>query len=238
MPRSLVENLMMAALLECCPPKISRYGRQEDWFNRVVENALADLLAFSEKDPAAGSEPERVVSGYSSFRAVAHYRLAHALTTDPEPHAAWGAMECATFGRLISCRGKLLSGAELHPACRIGRRLILDHGYGAVIGDDCYLLGGITLGSVGISDNPMGKRYPTIGDRVQIGAFARIFGPVTIGDDVFIGPHCVIKEDVPSGSIVTVKTEIQVTRIRNFDATSKTSSRNLPGKENVHDELR
>ncbi|MFC0691025.1 serine O-acetyltransferase [Paraburkholderia humisilvae] len=102
--------------------------------------------------------------------------------------------------------------------CTIGKRFILDHGVGtvvgetAVIGDDCYILGGVTLGAVGIAGNPPGKRHPVLGDRVEVGAFTRILGRVEIGDEVFIGPHCVITQDVPSGSIVTVRTSVQITR--------------------------
>lgn len=85
----------------------------------------------------------------------------------------------------------------------------MDHGFGTVIcetteiGDDCYLLDSVTLGASGIAGNPSGQRHPSIGHRVEIGAFARIFGCIHIGDDVFIGPHCVIKEDVPARSAIT-----------------------------------
>lgn len=113
-----------------------------------------------------------------------------------------------------------MSGAELHPSSQIGRRFILDHGFGTVfgetvsIGDDCYVLGGVTLGASGISGNPQGKRHPSIGNRVQLGAFSRIFGCVDIGDDVFIGPNCTITQNIPSGSKVTLRSSLQILRRR------------------------
>ncbi|WP_211107271.1 serine O-acetyltransferase [Azospirillum thermophilum] len=187
-------------------------------FESVVNVACGDLDVFTKKDPAANNDSHRVAHAYSSYRAVLHYRLAHALATSPECRDLATAEELDANAHLISCRGKLLSGAEIHHRCSIGLRFILDHGYGTVIGettrigDDCYVLGSVTLGATGIAGNPAAKRHPTIGNRVQIGAFSRIFGPVTIGDDVFIGPHCVIKEDIPSGSTVMLKTALQITR--------------------------
>ena len=83
---------------------------------------------------------------------------------------------------------------------------MLDHAVGTVIGetcvigDDAYILGGVTLGAAGIANNPATARHPRLGDRVQVGAFARILGRVTIGDDVFIGPHCTITQDVPANT--------------------------------------
>lgn len=218
MPPEFVSNLVRAALLECCPPTFVARTIREPWLHDVLKLACDDLQAFSEKDPAADKDPHCIVHGYSSFRAVMHYRLANALATWPAALEIAQARDLEIHARLISCRGKLLSGAEIHHRCTIGRRFILDHGYGTVIGetaqigDDCYILGGVTLGAVGISDNPRGKRHPTIGNRVQIGAFTRIFGHITIGDDVFIGPQCVIKDDIPNGAVVTVKTEVQVVR--------------------------
>ena len=143
-----------------------------------------------------------------------HYRLAHAI--DARADRAQDCEAIALYASMISSRGKVLSGAELHHKCRIGKRFVLDHGIGTVlgesssIGDDCYLLGGVTLGARGIANNPKGKRHPSIGNRVQVGAFSRIFGAVSIGDDVFIGPHCTITEDIPAGSRVTLRTSVQI----------------------------
>ena len=82
----------------------------------------------------------------------------------------------------------------------------------AVIGDDCYILGGVTLGASGIADNPRAKRHPTLGNRVQVGAFAQIFGPIHVGDDVFIGPHCTVTHDVAARSRVVLQSRVQVIR--------------------------
>jgi serine O-acetyltransferase len=214
----VISNLLKAALLECCSPEFAEKVICHPLFELAVCQVKDDLSAFVVKDPAARGCPEVIVRGYSSFKAVAHYRLSRALL------GMSGSLDiaCAELQAnvlLISCRGKMMSGAEIHPECQIGRRFVLDHGWGTVIGetvvlgDDCYILGGVTLGATGIAGNPSGKRHPTIGSRVEVGAFARIFGNVNIGDDVFIGPHCTIKHDIDAGSVVTLKSELQVTRV-------------------------
>jgi serine O-acetyltransferase len=202
--------------LECCPPALVTRITNDDVFTTAVEDCTLDLHAFVAKDPASRGCTLSVAHGASSYRAVTHYRLAHALLGANSDLCT--ARELQTHAALISCRGKLLSGAEIHPRCVIGKRFVLDHGWGtvigetAIIGDDCYILGGVTLGAAGIAFNPSGKRHPTLGNRVQIGAYTCIFGDVTIGDDVFIGPHCMIAQNVASGSRVTLKSELQTTR--------------------------
>ncbi|WDH20430.1 serine O-acetyltransferase [Pseudomonas chlororaphis] len=215
----LVRNLMSAALMECCYPEIVDRVIGNFRFDMAVNSAVADLMAFSEKDPASHGHAGDIALGYSSYKAVLHYRLAHMMIEladlDGDPQR-----ELANAVLLISSRGKLLSGAEIHARSKIGKRFVLDHGYGTVIGetaqigDDCYILGGVVLGATGISTNPMGKRHPTLGNRVEIGAFARVFGDVVIGDDVFIAPNCVIKENISAGSIVTLRSELQMTKRR------------------------
>lgn len=215
---SLLKNQISCAFFECCDPHFAASILASDVFGVVLEQAMDDVVAFAAKDPAAHGDPVLIAQTYTSFKAVLHYRIAHALIvaagTSSDMH------DLKLHAAIIANRGKLLSGAEIHPSCRIGKRFVLDHGFGTVIGetaelgDDCYVLGGVTLGAAGISANPSMKRHPTIGNRVQIGAFARIFGTASVGDDVFIGPHCVIKEDVPADSIVTLKTECQVMRER------------------------
>lgn len=213
---SILQNHVHAALLECCSPEFIAAVKATDLLDTVVSCTSGDVTAFAGKDPASRGDAELIVRTYSSFKAVLHYRLAHALV---EPRYAKHLPPDADMqAGIISSRGKMLSGAEIHHRCTIGRRFVLDHGFGTVIGettqmgDDCYVLGGVTMGATGISGNPFGKRHPTLGNRVQVGSFARIFGPVSIGDDVFIGPHCVIKNDLPPNVVVTVKSEIQVTR--------------------------
>lgn len=213
--------------MECCSPAlVDRIATHAQCAAAAVA-AAHDLNAFAAKDPASRGSAEEIAFGYSSFKAVLHYRLAHAildmalLEGDPDK-----AIE--SVAALVSARGKLLSGAEIHPRCHIGRRFVLDHGWGTVIGetsrigDDCYVLGGVVLGAKGISGNPSGKRHPTLGNRAQVGAFTRIFGDIVIGDDVFISPHCVITENVPAGSIVTLKSALQLTRRRDSERPAET----------------
>lgn len=203
---------LRSALWECCSPSFARSWSESRQFDETVSDVTMDVGAFAEKDPAAYASVVRVLQTYTSFKAVLHYRLAHAIARTCELSS-----ESACYAELISSRGKLLSGAELNSRSTIGKRFVLDHGVGtvigetAVIGDDCYILGGVTLGAVGIAGNPAGKRHPVLGNRVQVGAFTRVLGHVEIGDDVFIGPHCVITKDIPSGSTVTVRTSVQVT---------------------------
>lgn len=214
-----VKNLISAAIFECAPPRLAEKIHSRLAICLVAEQIADDASAYLRKDPAMRSDPWSLYNACSSFRAVLHYRLAraiHEIANTSAEHDNDLRSVCA----LVSSRGKLLSGAELHVGAQIGRRFVLDHGYGTVIGetaeigDDCYMLGGVTIGAVGISGNPAGKRHPTIGCRVEIGAFARVLGAVRIGDDVFIGSHCVITDDIPGGSRVVVKTANQVTRLR------------------------
>jgi serine O-acetyltransferase len=213
----IVHNLLAAALMECCEPSLVRAITDHALFDEAVESCVDDLLAFARKDPSATGSLRAIAQGYSSFKAVAHYRLANAL------HRKGGLIKpddesIAASIDFISYRGKMLSGAEIHPRCTIGCRFVLDHGWGTVIGetslvgDDCYILGGVVLGATGIASNVREKRHPTIGRRVQIGACARVFGPVNIGDDAFIGPHCVIRHDVEAHSRVLLKSTVQVVK--------------------------
>ena len=212
-----------AALWECCPAPIARAVTYGVLFEGVTQRLSEDARSFAAKDPASGGNALGIVQTYTSFRAVLHYRLAHALH-------AWGESEqrenLGLYAPLIASRGKLLSGAELDHRCRIGRRFVLDHGVGtvigetAILGDDCYVLGGVTLGACGIAGNAPGQRHPQLGHRVQVGAFSRIFGPVHIGDDTFIGPHCTISQDIPASSRVTLRSQLQVVRERTPRATT------------------
>lgn len=177
----------------------------------ATELAAEDLLALCRRDPAAG-HPAEVLASYHSFTAVSAFRLAHAiwLSGEPEDQAS------RAVARLLSEKAKVASGVEIHPAAQIGRRFVVDHGTGTVIGEtatigtDCYLLQGVVLGAVGIADNAAGRRHPSVGNRVEIGAFARILGPVQVGDDCRIDPHTVITTDVPTGYRVRLVTQTQV----------------------------
>jgi serine O-acetyltransferase len=199
----VIENLMTAALLECCP--VSQYDKlkHSSIFDDLKQACAQDLLAFSRKDPASGCDIEVIARSCTSYAAVLHYRIAHWM------YESLLAPERAMLAAMMTRRGKLLSGAEIHFKCRIGKRFVLDHGYGtvigetAVIGDDCYVLGGVTLGSRQIADNMPGPRHPHLGDRIQVGMHASLPGRISIGNDAFIGAGCLVIRDVPAGHKVT-----------------------------------
>jgi serine O-acetyltransferase len=145
-----------------------------------------------ERDPAARSRLE-VLLCYPGLHAVLIHRTAHALW-----RGGW--LLCA---RLLSQFARWLTGIEIHPGARLGRRLLIDHGMGvvigetAVIGDDVTLYQNVTLG--GVSLNP-GKRHPTIEDDVVIGAGAAVLGPFTVGRGARIGSNAVVLREVPPGA--------------------------------------
>ena len=121
----------------------------------------------------------------------------------PRRRTGCGARACAGSARLAGALGRLLTGIEIHPGRHIGRRVFIDHGMGVVIGetaeigDDCTLYHGVTLG--GTSWNK-GKRHPTLGRGVVIGAGAKILGPILVGDGAKIGSNAVVVKDVPAGA--------------------------------------
>ncbi|EKT4469489.1 serine acetyltransferase [Pseudomonas putida] len=209
----VVKNLVTSALLECCSIVEFEALKETSVIESVTEQAHADLQAFAMKDPAAGRDLVFIAKTYTSYSAVLHYRLAHWIYNNSAATYGVGG-QC--LAAMISRRGKMLSGAEIHFRSRIGARFIIDHGMGTVIGetstigDDCYVLGGVTLGARGISDNPSSPRHPTLGNRVQIGAFASVLGAIHVGDGAFIGPGCIVTKDVPAAARVQVKTSLQV----------------------------
>lgn len=156
-------------------------------FARIGE----DIRNIMEKDPAARSRAE-VIFCYPGFHAVLFHCAAR---------AAWDA-GLKFPGRFISHIGRLLTGIEIHPAAKIGRRVFIDHGMGLVIGEtaeignDVTLYHGVTLGGVLLKQE---KRHPTIGDCVVIGAGAQVLGPVTVGEKALIGANAVVMSDVPAG---------------------------------------
>ncbi len=190
---------------------VSASARPEATLHSVAAELEEDLLHFASVDPAAHGDVCIILGSYSSFACVLHYRLAHSLLGFPD-HTDLR----QRTARWLSDQGKVISGADIHPAAKIGRRFVLDHAVGTVVGetaevgDDCYMLGGVVLGARGISTNSNGKRHPTIGNNVQIGGCARILGSVTVGDHVFIAPHSVITLDVPSNTRVNIINQLQI----------------------------
>ena len=157
-------------------------------FSRLRE----EIAVVFERDPAARNSWE-VITCYPGFHALLVHRLAHWL---------WG-MRLRWLARLVSHLGRFLTGIEIHPGAQIGRRFFIDHGMGVVIGetaeigDDCTLYHGVTLG--GTSWNK-GKRHPTLGNGVVLGAGAKILGPITVGDGARVGSNAVVVKSVPPGA--------------------------------------
>ncbi|HTQ74437.1 MAG TPA: serine O-acetyltransferase [Burkholderiales bacterium] len=169
-----------------------------DRFTKVSDNSAMfarireDIACVFDRDPAARSTWE-VLTCYPGFHALLIHRVAHAL---------WG-IKLRWLARFTSHLSRFLTGIEIHPGAKIGRRAFIDHGMGVVIGetaelgDDCTLYHGVTLG--GTTWNK-GKRHPTLGRGVVIGAGAKVLGPITIGDGARIGSNAVVVKDVPAAA--------------------------------------
>lgn len=191
--------LMKAALYECMPPNIIQIIEHSTAFNLAVNLAHEDIITYSRKDPACLQNINDIADTSSSFSAVLHYRLAHAISQDP---ISLNKKLTDRYAALISQRGKLKSGADIHYRAKIGPRFVLDHGYNTVIGEttiigsDSYILGSVVLGARGISGNPSSTRHPIIGNHVEVGAFSSILGNIHIGDYCFIGPNCTVVESI------------------------------------------
>jgi serine O-acetyltransferase len=175
-----------------------------------------DLMALTARDPAAQASWEYVAHSYASYQAVSAYRLAHAILTGGSSGVTGWDAERARLARRISEDAKVRTGTEIHPAATIGQRFALDHATGtvigetAVLGNDCYILQGVILGAIGIAGNSTGKRHPTLGDRVEVGAFARLLGPIVVGSDTRICPHAVLVTSVPAYSQVRLMNQCQI----------------------------
>jgi serine O-acetyltransferase len=153
-----------------------------------------DLQAIFDRDPAATSRME-VIFTYAGFHALLAYRV-----------ASWMKQRRIPFlPRAISQIARWLTGIEIHPSAKIGERFFIDHGMGVVIGetaeigDHVTLFQGVTLGGTG---KERGKRHPTLGNHVVVGAGAKILGGITIGDNVKIGANSVVLKSVPPNSTV------------------------------------
>jgi serine O-acetyltransferase len=158
----------------------------------MFDHIKEDISIVFERDPAARTHVE-VLTTYPGVHALLMHRLSHWL---------WKA-DFFWLGRFLSHIGRWLTGIEIHPGATIGRRVFIDHGMGvvigetAVIGDDCTLYHGVTLG--GTSWNK-GKRHPTLEAGVVIGAGAKVLGPITIGENAKIGSNAVVVKDVPANA--------------------------------------
>ena len=153
-----------------------------------------DIQAIKDRDPAAKSSLE-ILLLYPGLKAIRMYRRAHKHYLKGHGFRA----------RYISQKAARKTGIEIHPGATIGRRLVIDHGTGIVIGetteigDDVLIYQGVTLGGTG---KDVGKRHPTIGNRVMISAGSKVLGPIIIGDDSRIAAGAVVLKDVPPNSTV------------------------------------
>jgi serine O-acetyltransferase len=153
-----------------------------------------DIRAAQKRDPAARNFFE-ILFLYQGLHALVAYRVAHFFYR----------LRFTFTARAISQLARLVTGIEIHPGAKIGKRFFIDHGMGvvigetAVVGDDVLLYQGVTLGGTGITK---GKRHPTVGNNVVIGAGAKVLGDITVGDNSYIGANAVVIKDVPPNSTV------------------------------------
>jgi serine O-acetyltransferase len=158
----------------------------------MLDRIKEEIAVVFDRDPAARSTWE-VVTCYPGFHAMLVHRLSSRL---------WR-MGLKWPARFVSHIGRWLTGIEIHPGARIGRRFFIDHGMGVVIGEtaeignDCTLYHGVTLGGTSWKQ---GKRHPTLGNGVIVGAGAKILGPILIGDGAKIGSNAVVVKEVPRGA--------------------------------------
>ena len=160
--------------------------------NKIKEEIKTDVQAVKDRDPAAVNDTQILLTS-SGVHAILAHRVAHKLHEKDHKLSA----------RMVSQVARHYTGIEIHPAATIGKGLVIDHGMGVVIGetceigDNCTLYQGVTLGGTG---KDQGKRHPTLGDNVMVGAGAKVLGPVEIGDNAKIASNAVVLRDIPSES--------------------------------------
>ncbi|MCK5812508.1 MAG: serine O-acetyltransferase [Clostridiales bacterium] len=161
---------------------------------KFITHFKEDIKAYKLNDPAARNNLE-IFLCYPGFHAVMWHRFAHYLHVK---------IKAKLLARIISTHIRFWTGIEIHPGATIGKRLVIDHGMGVVIGetsiigDDCLMYHGTTLGGKGTE---IGKRHPTLGNNVMIYAGSKVLGNITIGDNVVIGADSLVLKDLPSDCI-------------------------------------
>ena len=171
---------------------VRKFGMAKNKAVKIVNDMKNEVASIRERDPAAINDFE-VLTLYPGLHALLLYRVARALQISGKVYTA----------RLISQMARSLTGIEIHPGAQIGKCLFIDHGSAvvigetSVIGDNCTIYQGVTLGGTGKN---VGKRHPTIGSNVMIGAGAKVLGPITIGDNAKIAAGAVVLKDVPANS--------------------------------------
>lgn len=172
----------------------SDFWRQHGLIRCKVRPVLEFLKAYRSYDPAARSTIE-ILLLYPGVKAIALHRVAHSLFK----------MGIPFFPRMISEWGRFITGIDIHPGARIGKRVIIDHGMGVVIGetaevgDDVIIYQGVTLGG---TDLRRVKRHPSIGNHVVLGAGAKVLGAIVVGENSRVGANSVVVHDVPPNATV------------------------------------
>ena len=180
---------LLAAGFEAAKKQIPALRRIAD---EISDEVKTDIAAVRERDPAARNDLE-VLMLYSGVHAILAYRVAHKLYLGKKYFPA----------RAVSQFAKFITGIEIHPGATIGKGLVIDHGSGVVIGetaeigDNCTLYQGVTLGGTG---KDTGKRHPTLGNNVMVGAGAKVLGPFRIGDNSKIAAGAVVLAEIPSNA--------------------------------------
>ena len=185
-----------AVRVECPPYQLlcRLTGKARATRDAVRDEIREDVDAVRQRDPAARSDAE-ILLLYSGVHAILAYRVAHKLYLSGHPRSA----------RTVSQLARFMTGIEIHPGAQIGRRLVIDHGTGIVIGetaeigDDCLIYHGVTLGGTG---KDVGKRHPTLGNNVMVGSGAKVLGPFRVGDNARIAANAVVLREVPPGATV------------------------------------
>jgi len=160
----------------------------------MLKRFYEDIQTVFDRDPAARHTLE-ILTTYPGVHAILFHRLAHGF---------WK-IKLKWLARFISAISRWLTGIEIHPGAKIGRRFFIDHGMGVVIGetaeigDDCTLYHGVTLGGTSWDK---GKRHPSLGNNVVVGAGAKILGPIMINNNARVGSNSVVVKDVPEGATV------------------------------------
>lgn len=178
-----------------------------------------DIRSIKERDPAAKSSLQ-VLLLYSGLHALIYYRIAHFFYN----------IKLFFLARMISQFARFMTGIEIHPGATIGKALFIDHGSGVVIGettiigDYCTIYQSATLGGTG---KDVGKRHPTIGNNVMVGAGAKVLGPLVVGDNVKIAAGAVVLNDVPDNA-TAVGIPAKVVRIADKKVSSDLDQVNIP----------
>lgn len=202
---------------------IANIIRKREIATNLWDKIADDMNALIKGDPAAqvfaDEKSKEYVSTYKSLEAVMMYRISNYIYNFEDIDFDYSdELKCLyqTQARALSEKTKAETSVEIHPAAEIGKRFVIDHGCATVIGetciigDDCYILHGVTLGAGQIKGNPTGRRHPKLGNSVQVGGFARLYGKISIGDNTTIYGYTVIDRDIPANKEVSVINQFQL----------------------------